>query len=153
MGDAIMLGSRSVVSRNGVSTDGLLARKAAVAGWLLAAALLGFPAGGRCLGGPPAKTASAEADSLDAIYAKIGEEIKTPDEGEGSRYFYLSAVVKDRKAQCLGYSQLFYILGKSVGLPISAADVLESAAGPLPAGEGHVACLPNPLAGDKSLLR
>ena len=57
-----------------------------------------------------------------------------------ARYFHLSAVVEDRKAQCLGYAQLFYILGNSVGLRVKTINVLVPAAGPLPAGVGHVAC-------------
>jgi tetratricopeptide (TPR) repeat protein len=58
-----------------------------------------------------------------------------------SEYFYLSKVVNDKTAQFLGYSQLLYVFGNSLGLTIKVADVLETASGPLPAGEEHAACL------------
>jgi tetratricopeptide (TPR) repeat protein len=197
-----MSDSRSVVNCDRVLSGRFSARKAAVAGWLLAASLLlGFTADGRCLGGPPATASVAETNAFGAIaqdieksvlrlgypkttadelvslvrgwgletwkqklaqarsasptrnaaeiarveedatkvlYAKIGKEISTCDE---PRYFYLSAVLKDRKAQCLGYSQLFYVLGNSVGLSVSAANILEPPAGTFVAGASHVACI------------
>ena len=57
------------------------------------------------------------------------------------RNFYLSEVLKERKAQCLGYSQLYYVLGKAVGLRVQVIDVVELVSGPLPTLDGHVACL------------
>jgi tetratricopeptide (TPR) repeat protein len=58
-----------------------------------------------------------------------------------SEYYYLPKIVNDGKAQCLGYSQLLYVLGNSLGLTVKVVDVLEQAGGPLPAGEEHSACL------------
>jgi tetratricopeptide (TPR) repeat protein len=76
-----------------------------------------------------------------ALYETIGKEIGRCDEAETSKYFKLSEVVRDKKAQCLGYSQLLYILGNSVGLRVKVIDVLEPASGSPPLGQGHVACL------------
>ena len=52
----------------------------------------------------------------------------------------MSKVVKDKKAQCLGCSQLVYILGNSLGLRVTPIGVLELASGSLPAGNVHSAC-------------
>ena len=85
-----------------------------------------------------AEIARVEEEATRALYAKMGAEIHFCSE---ERYFHLAAVLKDKKAQCLGYSQLLYILGNSVGLSVSVTDILELSAGPLPAREGHVACV------------
>lgn len=45
-----------------------------------------------------------------------------------------------QEVQCLGYCQLYYILGRSLGLRVVPIDVLELAFGHLPPGEGHVGC-------------
>ncbi|MGD0382043.1 MAG: tetratricopeptide repeat protein [Thermoguttaceae bacterium] len=68
-----------------------------------------------------------------------------------SEYFYLSKVVTDGKAQCLGYSQLLYVLGNALGLTVKVVDVLEQAGEPLPAGEEHSACLVE-LTGGKTIM-
>jgi tetratricopeptide (TPR) repeat protein len=74
-----------------------------------------------------------------------------PPAAADSEYFYLSKVVKDGMAQCLGYSQLLYVLGNSLGLTVKVVDVLEQAGGPLPAGEEHSACLVE-LTGGKTIM-
>ena len=48
--------------------------------------------------------------------------------------------LKTKKAHCLGYTQLFYILGNSMGLTVQAIEVLEHSNGQMPAEMGHVAC-------------
>ncbi len=86
-----------------------------------------------------AEVARVEEKTVRALYKKIGREIaQGPVKGY---FFYLPVVVRDRKAQCLGYSQVFYILGNSIGLKVSVINVLELVSGPLPEGLGHVACL------------
>jgi len=58
--------------------------------------------------------------------------------------FELADVIRNRQASCLGYTQLFYILGKSLGLSVIPVNVVElQVPGPLPAGDAHVACIVN----------
>jgi tetratricopeptide (TPR) repeat protein len=87
-----------------------------------------------------AELARVEEEAAKAICAKIQVEFRTCSAAEMHRCFHLSAVVEDRKAQCLGYAQLFYVLGSSVGLRVKTMNVLEPAAGALPPGVGHAAC-------------
>lgn len=56
-------------------------------------------------------------------------------------YFDLALIIKDKKAHCLGYSQVFYVLGNSLGLNVEASDVEEYSFGRMPDSMGHVACL------------
>ncbi len=86
-----------------------------------------------------AEVARVEEKTIEALYKKIGREIALCD--KKGYFFYLPVVVKDRKAQCLGYSQVFYILGNSIGLRVRVINVLELASGPLSSGNGHGACL------------
>ena len=55
------------------------------------------------------------------------------------KFFDLVDVIKHRKAQCLSYSQLVYILGNSVGLSVEAIDVEKPITGTLTPGLGHIA--------------
>jgi tetratricopeptide (TPR) repeat protein len=56
--------------------------------------------------------------------------------------FSLSDVVTRRKTNCLGYAQLVYVLGNSIGLTTKAAQIGELARrAPAPASWGHIACL------------
>ncbi len=86
-----------------------------------------------------ADVARVEEKTIEALYKKIGREIATGN--KGGYCFYLPVVVKNRMAQCLGYSQVFYILGNSIGLKVGVINVLELVSGELPAGVGHVACM------------
>ncbi|MCM8784244.1 MAG: tetratricopeptide repeat protein, partial [Candidatus Omnitrophica bacterium] len=47
------------------------------------------------------------------------EKIKTYEQGT----FELTAVLREEKANCFGYSQLFYVLGKSIGLEVEIISV------------------------------
>ena len=85
------------------------------------------------------QAAQAEEKVLKALFESIKKEF-SPAPGD-SEYFYLSKVVNDKTAQYLGYSQLLYVFGSSLGLAVKVADVLEPAAGSLPAGEEHAVCL------------
>jgi tetratricopeptide (TPR) repeat protein len=87
----------------------------------------------------PADVARVEEEVIRGLAQTIARKISLDTE-TGSKYFYLSKVVNDQKAQCLGCSQLVYILGNSVGLRVTAIGVLELASGPLPAGNSHAAC-------------
>jgi tetratricopeptide (TPR) repeat protein len=93
--------------------------------------------------------ARAEEKALKELCGAIGKNFSQA--AGDSEYFYLSKVVNDRKAQCLGYSQLLYVLGNALGLTVKVVDVLEQAGGPLPAGEEHSACLVE-LTGGKTIM-
>ena len=63
----------------------------------------------------------------------------------------LPETIRSGKALCLGYSQLFFVLGNSLRLSVKAVDVLELTSDPLPLDEGHVACLVE-LADDRTMI-
>ncbi len=95
------------------------------------------------------QAAQEEEKVLKALCNSIKKEF-SPAAGD-SEYFYLSKVVNDKTAQYLGYSQLLYVFGNSLGLTVKVVDVLEPAGGPLPAGEEHAACLVE-LTGGKTIM-
>jgi tetratricopeptide (TPR) repeat protein len=80
--------------------------------------------------------AQVETDIVNQLAQKI--KIGITDDKK-LKCFDLDLVVKEKKAQCLGYTQLFYILGNSMGLTIQAIDVLEHSEG-MPVGMCHTAC-------------
>jgi Flp pilus assembly protein TadD len=56
--------------------------------------------------------------------------------------FELADVIKNKQASCLGSTQLFYILGSSIGLSVIPINVVElQSPGPLPTGTAHVSCM------------
>jgi tetratricopeptide (TPR) repeat protein len=67
----------------------------------------------------------------------------------------LDEVILNEKANCLGFTQTFYILANSIGLKTKAIDVLETAAYELKSDEeknkGHIACLVY-LVDDKNIM-
>lgn len=70
----------------------------------------------------------------------IGNDIKNGFENDESpQFFDLANVVTDRKTACHGYTQLFYIFGRTVGLSVSPIDVLEPCQGKVV--DSHIACL------------
>jgi len=57
-------------------------------------------------------------------------------------YFELADVTKNRQANCLGLTQLYYILGTSIGLSVIPINAVElQSTGPLPTGCAHVSCI------------
>jgi Tfp pilus assembly protein PilF len=72
---------------------------------------------------------------ISQIRKRIDADTSTPG------IYELSDVVRYHKAQCLGYTQVFYILASTVGLTVRPVNVLElENKKPLPAGCSHVAC-------------
>ncbi|MFA6562747.1 MAG: tetratricopeptide repeat protein [Verrucomicrobiia bacterium] len=66
--------------------------------------------------------------------------------------FDLADVIRSKQAQCLGCSQLVFIVGNSVGLPVQAISVFKGRTGLLWAGnEAHVACIVN-LSDGRSMM-
>jgi tetratricopeptide (TPR) repeat protein len=96
--------------------------------------------------------AQVEEEVVNQLAQTIKKEIAPADTNVASnwKYFDLALVVKDKKAHCFGYTQLFYILGNSMGLTIQAIEVLERSTGQMPAQMGHVACKVN-LHNDKAM--
>jgi tetratricopeptide (TPR) repeat protein len=86
--------------------------------------------------------AQVEEDVINQLARTIIKEITgvNTSVASNSKYFDLVLVVKEKKAQCLGYTQLFYILGNSMGLTIQAINVVDHSQGPMPAGTRHAAC-------------
>lgn len=78
-----------------------------------------------------------------SIARELGQRIKkqiSPD--PDIKLFDLADIIKRKQAQCLGYSQIFYVLGDSVGLSVKATNVIEMVTpGPIPEGYGHAACI------------
>ena len=56
-------------------------------------------------------------------------------------HYALEDLVKDKEANCLGYTQFFYVLGNSIGLSTQAIFVEEMFEHSMPLGYFHVACL------------
>lgn len=86
--------------------------------------------------------AQVEEEVINRLAQTIKKKITDADTTIESnvKYFELALVVKEKKAQCLGYTQLFYILGNSMGLTIQVIDVAENSKGLKLAGSSHVAC-------------
>ncbi len=84
-----------------------------------------------------AQLARKEENLTHRLCQKIRDEFGANDE-----YFDLADIIKHRQANCIGFAQLFYILGGSVGLEVRPIDVIEFVeADEMPAGSGHVACI------------
>ena len=78
----------------------------------------------------------AEKEAAKTLIWRVREKI-----GSSWEVFDLAEVVKVRKATCFGNSQLFWVLGTSLGLPVKAIVVLEPARGCYSGGITHAACL------------
>ena len=86
-----------------------------------------------------AQLAKVEEAIAIELSQRIQQEISVDVSGE---FFDLTAVIKHKQTQCLGYTQLFYILGSSLGLSVQAINVEELVTpDPLTPGRGHIACI------------
>jgi tetratricopeptide (TPR) repeat protein len=81
--------------------------------------------------------AQVEKDSARTLIGRIRQEIAPSWKDD----FDLADVLNFRMANCLGNSQLFWILGNSLGLKVQMIVVLEPAQGNYPRLETHIACL------------
>jgi len=86
--------------------------------------------------------AQVEKEVVNQLAQTIKKEIAPANTNLESnwKYFDLALAVKDKKAHCVAYTQLFYILGNSIGLAVQAVDVLERSQGQMPDRMMHVAC-------------
>jgi tetratricopeptide (TPR) repeat protein len=103
--------------------------------------------------------ASKDTNHIDAVeeqvarglYETIASQVRpcAMTEIEFMQYFHLQEVARDKKAQCFGYAQLFYFLGRSMGLAVRIIDVSDPvspptklvSAGPVPLATSHAACI------------
>ncbi|OHB78526.1 MAG: hypothetical protein A2Z25_02125 [Planctomycetes bacterium RBG_16_55_9] len=84
------------------------------------------------------QVANIEEDVLEELCKKIKKEFSA------KKIFELSDVIEHRQANCLGYSQLTYIIGNAIGLsvrPIDALDPVVFVEGKGDAKGGHVASI------------
>ena len=92
------------------------------------------------LHGPTAAAGvAAELAVTTELRRKLDVIVRQAD-GE-SRYWNLPDVVGDRRAQCLGNCQLWYVLGNAVGLRTTGVEVSRPPEGELAEHETHVATL------------
>jgi tetratricopeptide (TPR) repeat protein len=83
------------------------------------------------------RLAGIERNIAERLVSEIRQRIQSDD-----RFFDLADVVRLHKAQCLSFTQVFYVTGCAIGLTVRPINVLElDTKGPLPAGVGHTACL------------
>ena len=75
-----------------------------------------------------------EEDISQQLAEKIKSEITFNE-----NYFELPEIINNKQAQCLGYTQIFYILGNSIGLKVQATDVIQMRTGKLSNAQSHVA--------------
>src|SRR3989304_849479 len=85
-----------------------------------------------------AQVAHIEEEVVQELYRTIRKDISSDN---SSDLFDLPSIIKDKKASCFGYSQLFYILGNSLELKVEVLDVLALANNSLPVNSRHMACL------------
>jgi hypothetical protein len=87
-------------------------------------------------GSPIAQLTHVEASVAGDLREKLVREFVYDAEIEE-----LTNAIEKKRAQCVAYSQMFYILGNSIGLNSDAIDVIEPMAGVRSAAWGHVANL------------
>jgi tetratricopeptide (TPR) repeat protein len=95
------------------------------------------------------QAAQEEEKVLNALCNSIKKEFSLA--AGDSEYFYLPKVVNNKTAQYLGYAQLLYVFGDSIGLTVKVVDVLDPVGGPLPVGEEHAICLVE-VTGGKTIM-
>jgi tetratricopeptide (TPR) repeat protein len=90
------------------------------------------------------KQGKISKDQLAKIEENITRELSQRIQKEVSyniKFFDLADVIKQRQAQCLGYSQLFYVLGNSIGFSAKAIGVVEQRTGALTAHASGIVSL------------
>jgi len=87
--------------------------------------------------GDPAAASRVEIRVIDDIRVRLDAIVRRTT-GD-SPYWDLPRVLADRKTQCLGHCQLWYVIGTAAGLEVAAVEVTRPATGELPEHETHVA--------------
>lgn len=84
------------------------------------------------------KVVELEVGIARRLTTRIGKEIVHRWE---KGFSHLPDVMKHRKTRSLGYAQMFYILGRSVGLSVEALELSYPIPGRQPGNEGDTACV------------
>ena len=92
------------------------------------------------------RLAEVEENIAEELGRRIKKEITFNE-----NFFELADIVKNRQTQCLGYTQLFYILGNSIGLDVKPINVAQMRTGALPAALAHITDIAN-LSNGKTIL-
>jgi tetratricopeptide (TPR) repeat protein len=85
------------------------------------------------------QVSQVEENIIDELYQTIRKDISYDKE---FAYYDMAKIVKEKKAYCFGVTQLFYIIGYSIGMEVEFIDVLELANVSSLKG-AHVACFFN----------
>ncbi len=86
------------------------------------------------------QVAQIEEEVIKELYQTMRKEI-TCDYDYNLEYCNLYNIIKDKKALCLGYAQLLYILGNSIGLSVETVYALEPPTASFPNNMTHTASL------------
>jgi tetratricopeptide (TPR) repeat protein len=78
--------------------------------------------------------AEIEGNIAEELGQRIKREIRFNE-----NFFELGDIVEQRQTQCLGYTQLFYVLGNSIGLEVKPINVEQMRTGKLPTASAHIA--------------
>ena len=84
------------------------------------------------------QAAQIEEEVAKELFEKIGKEIASDEEAD--KYFDLAKVIEEKKLNSPGFSQLFSILGNSVGLSIKVVYSFEPRNEPRPSRKRHLNC-------------
>jgi tetratricopeptide (TPR) repeat protein len=87
--------------------------------------------------------AEVEKATAERLAETIRKEVPSTDlpVERSSECYDLADVARTRQTHCLGYTQMFFILGSAVGLKVQGLQVEEHWVGPMPINAAHVACL------------
>ena len=81
------------------------------------------------------------SQAQQAIALKLRNQIHGRIEAQGDHYD-LGEVIQKHQGQCLGFTQLYYVLASALGLDCIPINVLRTADNePMSPGEGHVSCM------------
>ena len=95
----------------------------------------------------PEGLAQFELKVVEQFSKAIQNEIRYED-----RHFDLAKVIANKKASCLGYSQLFYIVGRAINMQVQIIEVRALANRHLAFDETHSACLFTLANGDSIIV-
>lgn len=84
------------------------------------------------------QAAEIENDVAKELFQQIGKEIASDD--DPLRYFPLAKVLQDKKANTVGYCQVYSIVGNAIGLSIKCIYSFEPSNEPLPSKKRHLNC-------------
>jgi len=75
-----------------------------------------------------------------SIVRRLSEQIQT-EISYYDQFFELGNVVKNKQTDCVGYSQILYVLGNFIGLSVETVEIDEPIIPSLYRENGHIACI------------